>query len=398
DDGLLDLLITRFERPTKLLRNLGDSRFQDVTDAVGLDATGPALASSWADFDRDGDLDLFVGNYASVLSFEARHEGTATGSRLFVNDGGLFTDRSDLLPPEVAAAWVTAAAWVDVDRDGWLDLYVVSDLGTWSGNVLALNHLGALAADGSRFGLDEIMPGSGMAIGDLDGDEIPDFVLGERGNLRVMISQAGHWSEESNALGVALGPDQIDPWGVDVGDLDNDGDLDILASFGATHADDPDTAWDQSDAAFVRGSDGLFRDDAVALGLADTGVTRGVVLADLDSDGALDVAKRDLEGPNLLYLSQCDPAAGWLRVQLTSPVDNHFAVGARVRVEVDGVVQTRTIAAGGIGFGSGGPPEAHFGLGDAATVDVLQVIWPDGRVTTVTDVATSAIVRLDRIE
>ncbi len=402
DDGLLDLLITRFEKQSRLLRNKGDLTFEDVTERVGLVADGPALASTWADFDRDGDLDLFVGNYASVRDFQALEDSVAVGSRLFVNEGGVsFTDRTDLLPAEIAGAWVTAAAWVDLDLDQWPDLYVASDLGDFTGNVLVMNQAGRLVGDDNLHGLDHAMPARGMAIGDLDGDGLPDFVIGERNHLRVLISQVGMtrwWNDESQELGVTLAGDQIDPWGIDLGDLDNDGRLDIVASFGTTHPDDPDTGADQPDGAWMRGPGGQFRDRALALGLADRGVNRGVVLADLDNDGSLDVAKRDLEGPNLLYVSQCDPAAGWLRVQLSQLEGNHFAVGARVEVHTGDGVQTRTITAGGIGFGSGGPPEAHFGIGTNAFVDRLVVTWPDGKTTTRTDVPAASIVRIDRIE
>ncbi len=210
----------------------------------------------------------------------------------------------------------------------------------------------------------------------------------------------GHWYDASGELG--LDPDpakgQRDPWGVDLGDLDNDGDLDAVVSFGLTHADDPDAAFDQPDAVFLQDDHGMFTDVAYELGMADTGVQRGVSLADLNNDGRLDLAKRDLEGPNLLYTSVCDPEAAWVRVELGQAGGNTHAIGAHVTVEAGGTTWTRTLGPTASGFGSGGAPEVHVGLGDASTVERITVDWPDGSRSVVEDIPARSVVRLDRLD
>ncbi len=400
-DLLLDLYVTRFGQPNRLLRNNGDLTFTDVTDAAGVGATGPSMTSSWADMDRDGDLDLFVGAYANVSSYADRTASSVAtgGSHLYLNQGdGAFVEQA--LPVAVQAAWVTAAVWVDVDRDGWQDLYVVADLGDYTGNILLRNELGKLVPDRNRLGLDLVMAGMGVAVADLNADEQPDFVLTESNNLRVLLSGVGHWYDVSGEIG--LDPDpargQQDPWGVDLGDLDNDGDLDAVVSFGLTQADDPGAVFDQPDAVFLQDDDGMFTDVAPELGMADTGVERGVSLADLNNDGRLDLAKRDLDGPNLLYTSVCDADTSWIRIELGQPGANTHGVGARVTVEGGGSTWIRTLGPTASGFGSGGPPEVHVGLGSVAMVERITVDWPDGARSVVEDLPARSVVRVERAD
>ena len=131
-------------------------------------------------------------------------------------------------------------------------------------------------------------------------------------------------------------------------------------------------------------------------GIADPGVGRGFIAADLNDDGWLDLFKRDLDGPDLLYLSRCC-AEGWLRVQLRDPGMNHFAIGARIEVHAGERVWWRVVTAGGLNYASSGPPEVHFGLGWTDTVDKVVVTWPDGGVTQYDGFKTRQIVRFNRL-
>ncbi|MEQ1507143.1 MAG: CRTAC1 family protein, partial [Myxococcota bacterium] len=164
---------------------------------------------------------------------------------------------------------------------------------------------------------------------------------------------------------------------------DNDGDLDGVVAYGAFDVAVPNEDWDnpahQPDALWLQQPDGSFEDAAVEWGVADPGKNRGIVVADFDGDGWLDLAKRDLGGPSLLYVSRCG-RDNWIKVRLRDDaIANRNAVGARVRVVgADGVARSRWVTAGGTGYGTGGPPEVHVGLGDADAVDHVEVQWPDG--------------------
>ncbi len=385
-DGDLDLFLARFDRPDRLLRN--DARgwgegmaFTDVTEEAGVGARGPSTSSAWGDMDRDGDLDLFVARYGALLD-----GGGPAPSLLYENLGdGTFLDRSEHLPDEVQGGWTRMAGWHDLDLDGFPELLVVNDLGDPS--VLLWNVGGRLVADDGRSGFGTAVRGAGLGVGDLNGDGTPDMLVTEWGRVALLESAGDdQWFDHARARGLVpdAARDQVVPWGAELADVDNDGLLDAVVAFGNVQIDGVEAGPDwanplrQPDAVYLQQPDGRFVDAGAALGLDDRGVNRGFVLADVNGDGVLDIAKRDQAGSGALYLSECTGAA-WLAVDLRQDdTPNGFAVGATVRVWAGGRLHQRTVSAGSTGFGSGGPPELHFGLGDVDRVDRVQVIWPDG--------------------
>jgi hypothetical protein len=385
-DGDLDVLITRYLLPDVLLRNDGGV-LVDVSREAGLvDQPYKSMATSWGDYDRDGDLDLWVGSYGVLDQSreDPEHDDfePADPSVLYRNDGdGRFTDVSHLLPRAAHDGYTFSGGFVDVDGDGWLDLYIVNDFGNSYPNTLLRNREGVFEAD-PEAGLDIAITGMGVGIGDLNADGLPDFVMSAwNGNHVLQSSQVG-WVDYSALKGIDndLERTQKVGWGVTLADLDNDGDLDAPMVYGHLEATYQSSRL-QPDALYLQGDDGLFTDVGAEWNFHHPTVGRGFVVADLDGNGWLDVVKRDLAGPTLLYLARCGEAS-WLGVRLHDAEGaNRFAVGARVEVVVGDEVRWRTVVAGTENHASGGPPEVHVGLGDAETVDLLRVTWPDGEVT-----------------
>jgi hypothetical protein len=398
-DGDLDLFVARWARPHRLLRNDGD-RFVDITAASGLgDTAWRSQATAWGDLDRDGDLDLVVGNHGDV---PATHDDPAMPpadpAELYRNEGdGTFTDVGYLLPPELRDAHNSVVAFVDVDGDGWPELLSAHEYGLARSSVLLANHGGTLEVDPDS-GFHPGFASMGLGIGDMNGDGHPDLLQSSWRMLSLLQSlpAAGgvgaRWIEFAPALGLQpdIGPSgrcfgaleaaqhQCYGWGAELADVDNDADLDAAVVFGfwSTY---PSTRRHQRDGLWVQDADGQFVDQADALGFADAGSGRGLVAADINGDGWVDLVKRELEGASPLYLSRCGDA-GWLRVRPRDRGPNTMAVGARVTVEVDGAEQSRWILAGGHGLYGSGPPVAHFGLGASDVVDALRVRWSDGTV------------------
>ena len=146
-------------------------------------------------------------------------------------------------------------------------------------------------------------------------------------------------------------------------------------------------AGQQQDGLWLQDDSGHFTNVATEprWDVADTEIGRGLVLADLNGDGWLDIVKRHLGSPTPMYLSNCGSEA-WVKVRLRAPAPNTFAVGAKVRVTVGDQSQIRWIHSGSSGLYTGQPIMAHFGLGDAESIDLLEVIWPDTTVTAFQDV------------
>jgi hypothetical protein len=153
----------------------------------------------------------------------------------------------------------------------------------------------------------------------------------------------------------------------------------------------------QVDGVWIQGEAGLFENLAgePQWSMNDGGVSRGLLLADVNADGFLDVLKRELDTAAIRYVSRCDDSA-WLKVELRQEGANRNAVGARVTaISPDGFEQTRWIHGGSSSMYSAGPPVAHFGMG-TDEVAALRVVWPDGTESEVCEVGTKRTVTITR--
>jgi enediyne biosynthesis protein E4 len=402
-DDDLDIFVTRFLARDRLLRNDGGV-FVDVTEEAGIaDVERRSVSSSWADYDGDGDLDLVVGCYGWIdEGTDTQHEefGPAEPSSLYANNGdGTFTDRSSDLPQNVHDGYTFVAGWHDLNNDMKPDLYVVNDFGVAYPNVLLVNRGGGLLEpDANASALDLVMTGMGLGVADFTGDGALDLVMPEWNGIYLMEStELGFWVQSGWAKGVYnnLENAQKVGWGADFGDVDNDGDLDIPVAFGVLDSPEYHPPPDEPDALFIQDDSGNFTDMGAEWGIDDRGEGRGFVLADLNGDGWLDMVKRNLSAPAVLYESRCGDA-GWMRVRLHQEGMNRRAIGARIRVFDDGQRWMRHVVAGGHNHASAGPPEVHFGFGNRDAVHRVEVTWPDGAVSNLFEVPTRQILDITR--
>ncbi len=365
-----------------------------------------SLCSTWGDMENDGDLDLFVCNYGRIpsdpdLDDPTRFE-TANQAQLYENIGnGLtFVDQSHVYValPEVHDAYNAAAAWQDMDADGDNELLVLNDFAWARPSVLLWNEEGALELDDGGAGFGDDVAGLGLAVGDVDGDLLPDFLRTSRETLSLLISRGdGTWREEADDRGLVpdTGGDrsQVYGWGAELVDIDNDGDLDAPVAFGYwdDYEGNPEI---QPDALFIQEDDGSFVDRAVEWEMDETGPSRGLVTADLNNDGWPDLVTRVLGSHTPLYLSRCG-TEGWLRIAVRGLARNPRGVGTEIRVTAGDETWVRWIRAGH-GIFTGGPAEAHFGFGDLDSVDTIEILWPNGEVTVFEDVDTRQVLTVVR--
>jgi enediyne biosynthesis protein E4 len=388
-DGDLDLVFSDLALGVVLLRNDGGV-FSDVSD--GLPALGAGLwqSVSWGDVDLDGDLDLAVAGYGVI---PPAPPWLPFGSALLMNEGdGTFSDGSDRLPEDVHEGYTFLLSWLDIDGDGDQDLVAMQDFYYIIEPQVYANVGGVLVDDGPG-GLLSHFNSMGLAVADLNGDRLPDMAHTSFQDIALFLSRGSRdrltgvgyidWAE---AWGIDPVSDvNIFGWGLGLGDLDNDGDLDMPVAMGywddfPTLSKPPLELDDQPDVLYLQEEPGVWRDVAgeSAWKMDDSTAGRGLALFDLDGDGWLDIVKRQLDAEDLVYRSRCGDGS-WVSIELRDAPPNVFGVGARVTVEAGPVVHSGWVSAGSSLY-TGVGPTLHFGLGDQERIDRLEVLWPGGEV------------------
>ncbi|MBM4321609.1 MAG: CRTAC1 family protein, partial [Deltaproteobacteria bacterium] len=392
--------VTNYGR-NPLYRNAGNGTFSDVTEQAGVGDARWGMGGAWFDYDGDGDLDLYVVNYLEFdkkyrLYFEA--DGfpgplayPGVGDLLYRNEGnGSFSDVTAGIQGQRAnkGRGMSAIA-ADFDEDGRPDLFVANDAmenylllnrgvreGRWVVEDAAL--LSGLAYSASG----DAAASMGGDVGDVDGDGRLDLVVPDNAFNNVYLARGkGIFEDLTAALGVAEASGQFWSWGVDLLDLDNDGDLDLVFSNGHGHlvheTQEMLVLFQVRDAA----GKPRFLDAGRAVGPFGTHkmIGRGLCTADYDNDGDLDLFVLALDQPSVLARNDSRPGNHWLAVQLRGRRSNRDGIGALVTVRAGKLARTELRFAGG-SFVSQHDPRLHFGLGPETKVDVVEVRWPSGRV------------------
>jgi cysteine-rich repeat protein len=401
-DGWLDLFVGGVDgTPPRLYRNGGDGTFTDVTAAAGLvlPLERDTVGATAADYDRDGDLDLFLTHWSKSF-FQV---SDTSSYHLWRNEGGgTFVDvtfEAGFVPTAPDDRFESFAAnFVDLDGDGWLDLLVAADFLT---SRIYRNDRDGTFTDVTDRTVITDGNGMGAAVGDYDEDGDFDWFVTSiwdpngvaegswdtTGNRLYRNRGDGTFEDATEASGVRRG---YWGWAATFQDLNQDGHLDIFHVNGFGDATIPATAEFFADPArlFVGDGAGGFVEQAQTAGVADTGDGRGLVAFDYDRDGDLDLFVANNGGAPRLFRND-DPPGRALAVRLLGRAPNTQAVGAVVDVSVGGVVKRRLVRAGS-NYVSQDPAEVHVGLGTAAGADGIVVGWPDGSSSTVGAVAAGA--------
>ena len=242
--------------------------------------------------------------------------------------------------------------------------------------------------------------GMGAAVGDYDNDGDLDWFVtaiaaegvpqdnGFTGNRLYRNDGAGTFEDVTDVAGVRIGGWG---WAACFSDFNNDGHLDLFHVNGW----DDDRFRDLPSRLFMADGTGRFNETAIDAGVTTDRQGRGVVCADFDRDGDIDLFIVNNRNFAELYENRLGTDGRWLGVQLRGVGANTRGVGGRVSLTAGGLTQMREIRIGN-NFVSQHVAEAHFGLGGANRVDELRVVWPGGEETVLTDVAANQVLRIEQ--
>ena len=399
-DGDLDLYIGGVHGdPCRIFVNNGDGTFSDVTGTSGIGGIGSQqnISGAFGDYDLDGDLDLLVSHWGTPRSRTTpgdtehlwRNISTANEIRFesVSVEAGLSPSIMTLPDPHAGVLvdkdFTFSPSFVRLNDDLYPDILMVADFDT---TMVFINDGDGTFTNTTDVDVIRDTAGMGSAIGDYDNDGDLDWFVSSiyyegtgqdpNGN-RLYRNDNGQFVDVTSAAGVANGGWG---WGACFLDFNNDGNLDLFHTNG--WSEDPLFRWEtDSSRAFVANGTSVFTEESKSLRLIDQDQGRGVVCADFDNDGDVDIflwISSDTIGGRLFRNDTSQN--NFLKVKLNGLPPNTDATGARIYVTVGATTQLREVSLNS-NFISQNPTDQIFGLGTAGQADSVTIEWPDGQMS-----------------
>lgn len=414
NDANLDLYISNYGdagslsapgEANVLYRNNGDGTFKNVTKEARVGGNYHSAGHAWADYNKDGYLDLYVANYGVIIDGKVKSEA----NNLYRNNGdGTFTDVAsflgvtDVVKPfgwifpnkpveeELRSGFSYQPLWFDYDGDGWEDLFVATDFGA---SPLFKNNRGRGFVDVTKeAGLNIYGTGMGVAAGDFDNDlDLDLFVTNIEEDYLWRNNGDGTFTEIAEEMGVA---DKGHGWATNMFDYDNDGDLDIHVINGAEGPN-----WRNKGRRIPTSRDSLYQNEggkfievARRVGLGESEVALSAAWGDYNNDGATDMYVVQTNNQNKLYKNKGNKN-NWIKIHLKGTKSNKSGIGSRITVKTPDGVQMQEVLSNS-SYLSQNSIWLTFGLGGASTVEEVAISWPSGRVQNLKNIQPNQVLTI----
>ncbi|MGE0131786.1 MAG: CRTAC1 family protein [Blastocatellales bacterium] len=434
NDGFDDLFISYYGN-NALYKNNGNGTFTDVSEKAGVAGrsdkpTRWGSGSAFVDYDKDGDLDLFVANYIDLdlktaptpetgpclykgVMVACGPPGLEGGKNILYRNnsekGGDVTfadvsDKAGIL--KTYGTYGLGVITADFDNDTWPDIYVANDSapaalyhnnkdGTFTD--IGVEAGAAYSSDGKP------QAGMGVGIGDYDGDGLLDiFKTNFSGDTSTLYRNLGvksgllSFDDVTFTAGIGVNTRFLG-WGCGFVDFDNDGWLDIFLVNGHVYPEveklTTEAGYPQRKVLYQNQRNGSFKDITEKVGgpLVEPTASRGSAFGDFDNDGDVDVVINLVNDFPVLLRTDSATKNNWISIKLIGSKSNRTGAGARVKVVSEGKTQIDEVRSGG-SYYSQNDLRVHFGLGKAAKAKTIEVRWPSGAVDTLNDVAAGQVV------
>jgi hypothetical protein len=406
NDGYPDIFVSNYG-PNILLKNNGNGTFSDVTAKSGVDGGNEcSVGAVWLDYDNDGFLDLYVGNY---LSFDPTYKYyyapdgfpgpmayDAEPDILYHNRGnGTFEDVTQAMGITDKDGRAMGVGAADYDDDGFMDIYVAND---HTLNYLWHNEGGKKFVDrgtmsGTAFSQGgEATVSMSVDFADFNGDSLLDLFVSDDSYCSLYQNLGnGLFSDKGIPSGISTVSAQFVGWSSSFFDYDNDGKDDIFKTNGALKH-----LYGQEDQVFENENGGKFKDISLQLGsyFQQEKVGRGACLGDFDNDGDIDIFINNLNDHCIFLRNNKGNQNNWITLNLKGTASNRDGVGARISL-TSGEMHLSAQKRSTTGYLSQNDPRIHFGVGKNGVIDKIVVKWPSGKVQTLENIKANQILTIE---
>ena len=405
NDGFPDIFLSNYGLNT-LYENKGDGTFKNITETAGVGGGNKSsVGAVWLDYDNDGLLDLYVGNYLNYdpdYSYYYAPDGfpgplayDSQKDLLYKNNGNStfkdVTEQMGIVDIDGRAMGVGAA---DYDDDGFVDIYVAND---HTVNYLWHNDQGQGFTDkgtlsGTGFSqAGEATVSMSVDFADYNHDELLDIFISDDNYCSLYENLGeGIFKDNSYASGISMASGQFVGWSSSFLDYDNDGDADIFKANGELKH-----LYGQEDQLFDNEGGGKFKDNSLELSpyFREENVGRGACIGDYDNDGDLDIYIVNLNGKGKFLRNNMGSQSNWIMLDLTGTSSNRDGIGCRIKITADEQVQIAQKKST-TGYLSQNDSRVHLGLANAQIIDKIEIKWPSGKYQFLENVEVNQILKI----